>query len=95
MDIETIEENEEIEEVEDIDILVHISSILNNNKNKIPKFCFLFLEKLNKYIEKSCIHKWIDDYIDIKQGEESQPIRYCQTCYLTKEIEGGDPKDPI
>jgi len=44
------------------------------------------VEKINKYIQKECIHDFIIDFIDsVKNyGEGSQKIVYCSKCEFVK-----------
>lgn len=63
--------------------LVRIRDILTANSDELPIFCRAFLAKLQKHIEQSCEHEWLDDCIDTFAGERTIPIRYCIRCYKT------------
>jgi len=76
-------ENKTAENSSEIDYMVRIRDILTNNSDELPDFCHKFLEELRQYIEKKCVHHWIDDNIDVCCGEDSIQIRYCTKCYTT------------
>lgn len=63
--------------------MVRIRDILVSNSDELPNFCREFLAKLQKHIEQNCAHEWVDDSIDVSEGERSIPIRYCAHCYKT------------
>ena len=59
------------------------SFLFHFEKNNLNNHLFLFHQISQQHASK-CLHKWINDYIDITP-DISQPITYCCLCLETFE----------
>ena len=55
-------------------------------KKRRVKIIANIIEVTESEIRKQCKHNWIKDYIDDKDGEQSNMIIYCEHWYFIKRI---------